>query len=86
LKTGSWEEVAALGPTLGMPLTRLVEEEASEVRVDFGAAGAAVDGVLERTSDALDGFFWRLDCGLGRDKDAMDGFLRNCSLDAGARS
>jgi hypothetical protein len=76
-----------LGPTLGMPLTRLVEEEkASEVRVGFGAAGAAVDGVLERTSDALDGFFWRLDCGLGRDKDDMDGFLRNCSVDAGARS
>jgi len=85
LKTGSLEEVAAFGPKLGMPLTRLVEE-ASDARLGAEGGGAAAAGVLERTSDARDVFFWRLDCGGGRDKDDTDGFLRSCSVDSGARS
>lgn len=61
----------------GMPLTRLVE-----ARLDAEVADAAVDGVLERTSDALEDLFCRagLCCGVGRDSDDADGFLRSCSL------
>lgn len=48
---------------------------------------AAVAGVVERTSDVLDGFFCNDEAGtLGFDTAEMDGFLRNCSVDGVGRS
>jgi hypothetical protein len=110
LKTGSLLGAGALGPKLGIPLARLLEDGARDVRRDAGAAvgtlfeegasdvrrfdaGAAagvVEGVLARTSDALDALFCS-DGAVGvwlggRDKDDTDGFLRSCSVEAGARS
>jgi hypothetical protein len=90
LKTGSLLVTEARAPMLGMPLT-LLEEEATEVRLDeVPVVEGAVEGVFERTSEALDVFFcsgakvcvgWLL-----RDKDDTEGFLRSCSVDAGVRS
>jgi hypothetical protein len=88
LKTGSLVVVvdARGGPKLGMPLTRLVLE-ARDARLVLEAAEAAVEGVLERTSDALDVFFCSAGAAwLGRAKVDMDGFLRSCSADEGGRS
>lgn len=49
-----------------------------------------MEGVLEWIRDALEAFFCRVDvCEVGRDMEAMEdmeGFLRSCSVDAGARS
>ena len=78
-------------PKLGIPLTRRVEvdEEATDVRLELELAGAGafddVRGLLEYASDALDDFFCSVDV-VGREMDERDGFLRNCSVDAGARS
>jgi hypothetical protein len=80
-------------PKLGIPLTRReeVDEEATDVRLELELAGAGagafddVRGLLEYASDALDDFFCSVDV-VGRDMDERDGFLRNCSVDAGARS
>jgi hypothetical protein len=85
LKTGSAEDAAAFGPKLRMPLTRLVEE-AKDARLGPEATGAAVGGAFGRMRDALDVFFWRLGCGLGRGNDGTDGFLRSGSVGAGWRS
>jgi hypothetical protein len=71
---------------LGIPLTRRVDEPRS-VRLGFEVADAVVEGVLERTNDALEVFFCSVAAGGGgRDKEETDGFLRNCSVDAGVRS
>lgn len=88
LKTGaSFVEVEIRGwPMLGIPLVRRVEE-VRDARPELGFTGAVVEGVLERTSDALDVFFCNVDVwGPGRDIDDMEGFLRNCSVEAGARN
>lgn len=86
MKTGSLLVTEAREPMLGMPLTLL--EEATEVRWEEMPVEGVVEGVFERTSEALDVFFcsgagagWLL-----RDKDDTEGFLRSCSVDAGARS
>lgn len=91
LKTGAslLEAVEGDGrgaPKLGMPLTRR-EEGARDVLLGFEtAAGAAVKGVLERTSDARDVFFCSVAAGAGgRASEETDGFLRSCSVEAGAR-
>lgn len=73
---------------LGMPLTR--REAMTDARLGFeavGAAAAAVEGVLDRTRDALDVFFWSVDAvdGAGRESEEMEGFLRSCSVEAGVR-
>lgn len=81
-----WALVLRARPKLGMPLVRRVV--LVEVRLEAGFAGAAAaKGVLERTSDVLDAFFWSGTVGAaGRDSEETDGFLRSCSVEAGARS
>jgi hypothetical protein len=74
----------------GAAVGALFEDGARDVRRDTGAAAGVVEGVLERTRDALDALFCS-DGAVGvwlggRDKDDMDGFLRSCSVEAGARS
>lgn len=55
--------------------------------LEEGLVGAEVDGVLERTREALDGFFCSVVAGGGgRLMDEMEGFLRSCSVEAAARS
>ena len=88
LKTGaSFVEAEVRGwPMPGIPLVRRVEE-VRDARPEFEFTGVVVAGVLERTSDALDVFFCNVDVwGAGRDIDDMEGFLRNCSVEAGARN
>lgn len=88
LNTGSvLFDVEARGPGFGMPLTRRFEG-ATEARLGFDAA-EAVGVVLERESEILDVFFCKVGAGagwLGRDMEDTDGFLRSCSVEAGARS
>jgi hypothetical protein len=79
------EAAEALDPKLGIPLTRLLVA-ATEARLEFGAAGAGAEGVYEGTRDALDVFFCKGGCWLGRARDDSDGFLRSCSVDDGCRS
>lgn len=96
LKAGAlFVEVVARGcwPMLGMPLVRR-EEGIIDVRlvvlVPGAEAGVAVEGVLERTSEARDVFFWRAAGGWpGREIEEieeMDGLLRSCSFDGAVRS
>jgi hypothetical protein len=85
LKTASLLAAGALGPKLGIPLARLLEG-AKDVRLECSAAGAGAEGVYEGASEALDVFFCKGGCWLGRARDDTDGFLRSCSVEAGARS
>lgn len=98
LNTGSWawveedevvdtvdavEVVDALGGAkLGMPLTRLAAFR--DARLEGAGAGAAVEGVLDRTSEAREAFFCS-GCWAGRLARGMDGtdaFLRSWSVGA----
>lgn len=80
------DETAARGrPKLGIPLAR--REVDTEARLGTGFALTEANGVLERTRDARELFFCRADAGGGsRAMDDIDGFLRSCSVEAGARS
>lgn len=70
---------------LGMPLVR--REDEMDGRLETGFEGAAPNGALERTSEARDAFFCSDTAGGGgRDSDETDGFLRSCSVEAGARN
>lgn len=53
-------------------------------RLEAAFVAGAVDVVLARTRDVLDGFFCN-DCG-GRARDETDGLLRSCSVDEAGRS
>jgi hypothetical protein len=55
-------------------------------RLVLGAVGAGAGGLYEGASDTLDVFFCKGGCWLGRARDDTDGFLRSCSVEAGARS
>jgi hypothetical protein len=77
--------VGALGPKLGIPLARLLGG-AKDARLECGAVGAGAEGAYEGASEALDVFFCKGGCWLGRARDDTDGFLRSCSVEAGARS